>query len=88
MSDLGENLSEKEIDEMLECVDLNKDGKVSFEEFKQMFEYFWKKILLKTSILPVKNWPESSKSEKVRLPDVIKYLYIEIKMSQPESGTE
>lgn len=40
MSDLGENLSEKEIDEMLECVDLNKDGKVSFEEFKQMFEYF------------------------------------------------
>ena len=42
MSDLGENLSEKEIDEMLECVDLNKDGKVSFEEFKHMFQYFWK----------------------------------------------
>lgn len=38
MNNLGENVTEKEVDEMLSCMDINKDGKVSFEEFKKMFE--------------------------------------------------
>jgi len=38
MNNLGENVTEAEVDEMLQCMDLNKDGRVSFEEFKKMFE--------------------------------------------------
>jgi len=38
MNNLGENVTEAEVNEMLQCMDLNKDGRVSFEEFKKMFE--------------------------------------------------
>ena len=38
MANLGELVSDAELDEMLRCMDLNKDGKVSFEEFKHMFQ--------------------------------------------------
>jgi len=38
MNNLGENVTEAELNEMLQCMDLNKDGRVSFEEFKKMFE--------------------------------------------------
>ncbi|XP_046844628.1 calmodulin-4-like [Xenia sp. Carnegie-2017] len=36
MKKVGENLSEVEIDSMIRNADINKDGKVSFEEFKRM----------------------------------------------------
>ncbi|KAI9471764.1 calmodulin 3 [Coemansia mojavensis] len=36
MASLGENLSEKEIDDMLAEADVNNDNVISFEEFKNM----------------------------------------------------
>ncbi|CAB4014341.1 calmodulin 5 [Paramuricea clavata] len=36
MKKMGENLSDKEIGTMIRKADINKDGQVSFEEFKRM----------------------------------------------------
>lgn len=36
MTQLGQNLSDAEIDAMMEMVDENNDGEISFEEFKKM----------------------------------------------------
>lgn len=36
MLQLGQNLTEAEIDDMIEAVDENNDGEISFEEFKNM----------------------------------------------------
>lgn len=32
---LGDPLSDKEINDLMKAIDLNKDGKISFEEFKE-----------------------------------------------------
>ncbi|KAI9260207.1 hypothetical protein BY458DRAFT_516515 [Sporodiniella umbellata] len=36
MKDLGENLSDTEIKDMIQEADSNKDGKIDFEEFKKL----------------------------------------------------
>ena len=36
MKKMGENLTDEEIDKMIKSADINKDGQVSFEEFKRM----------------------------------------------------
>jgi len=38
MKEMGENLSPSEVKQMLSQVDLNHDGKISFEEFKCMMD--------------------------------------------------
>ena len=36
MSNLGEHLSEKEVEEMIKTADLDGDGQVNYEEFVNM----------------------------------------------------
>ena len=54
MTNLGEKLTEEEVDEMIREADVDGDGQVNYEEFVRMMLCKWKKkiIFLKFRFLP------------------------------------